>query len=193
MNENARADQSDQVDQIISQWALQRPEVDTSALQISARILLLSRLLNDCCDEALSELGLTLWQYDVLAALRRSGQPYRLSPTDLARAVTLSTAAMTNRLDRLEAKGWIKREDDPADRRGLLIQLTPSGCELIDRALPLRVATDKRSLDSLSKESQGELAKLLRQVLISSANRKQSGKATAGTSKLASKRQKQNA
>lgn len=155
----------DQVDQIIRRWRIECPQVDAEPLGVTARVLLLSRLLNERCDETLASLGLTLWQYDVLAALRRSGAPYRLSPTELARAVTLSTAAMTNRLDRLESKGWIRREADPHDRRGLRVQLTPAGRALVERAFPRRIEADRRALAALPRRAQRELAALLRQVL----------------------------
>lgn len=155
----------DRVDEIIKHWSLERPDVDVEPLAVTARLLLLVPLLIDGCDTALAQVGLTVWQYDVLAALRRAGQPFRLSPTQLAQRVTLSTAAMTNRLDRLEAKGWIRREADPSDRRCLQIQLTPAGGELIDRALPLRIEADRKFLEALPKRSRRELADLLRKLL----------------------------
>lgn len=155
------------VDEIIKQWSVERPDVDVEPIGVSARVLILARILTENCDAALAGLGLTLWQYDVLAALRRAGKPYQLSPTELARAVTLSTAAMTNRLDRLEFKGWIRREADQSDRRCLRIQLTPAGCELIDRALPVRIEADRRAFAAMPKRVRRELADLLRQVLVS--------------------------
>lgn len=167
MDDESQGD-ADQVDAVLSRWASERPDINATPLAVSARILLLSRILSDRCDVALGALGLTLWQYDVLAALRRAGSPFQLSPTELARAVTLSTAAMTNRLDRLEAKGWIQRKDAPSDRRSLLIQLTESGRELIDRALPIRVESDRRTLRALPPESQVELSTLLRRALLAS-------------------------
>ncbi|MGE0481471.1 MAG: MarR family winged helix-turn-helix transcriptional regulator [Phycisphaerae bacterium] len=155
----------DPVDQIIRRWSIECPDVDAEPLGVTARVLLLSRLLNERCDDALASLGLTLWQYDVLAALRRCGAPYRLSPTELARAVTLSTAAMTHRLDRLESKGWIRRYADPHDRRGIRIQLTPAGRALVERAFPLRVEADRRTIAALPRRAQRDLAALLRRIL----------------------------
>lgn len=155
----------DQVDEIVKRWATERPEVDAAPLHVSARILLLSRQLTDSADAALAPLGLSLWQYDVLAALRRAGAPFRLSPTELARAVTLSTAAMTNRLDRLEAKGWIGRHAATDDRRGIRIQLTPAGRKLVDRAFPVRIGADRAALARLPARTRRELAGLLRHAL----------------------------
>ena len=103
----------------------------------------------------------------MLATLRRAGAPYRLSPTDLFRSMMVTSGTMTNRIDRLTAKGLVRRIPDPEDRRGILVELTQQGRELIDRALISHVENERRILQSLSREEQQTLATLLRKWLSS--------------------------
>ncbi len=161
----------DRVDQIVQQWRAERPDLDVEPLQVVSRILLLSRRLIDEADLALAPLGLTLWQFDVLAALRRAGAPYRLSPTGLARSLTLSSAAMTHRLDRVEAQGWIRRTSHPNDRRAVQIELTEAGLALIDQAVAVRITEARRGLESLSLEDQRALAAGLRRLMSADGTR----------------------
>ena len=99
---------------------------------VVGRILRLAAGLQRRGEESLAPFNLSMWQFDVLATLRRAGAPFRLSPTQLMRAVMLTSGAMTNRLDRLETAGLVRREPDPADRRGLQIVLTSQGLKLVD-------------------------------------------------------------
>lgn len=156
----------DIVDVLLGQWVRERPDLDASALAVVSRLLMLYKHLEQDADRALATLGLTLWQLDVLAALRRSGAPFALSPTQLMQAVTLSSGAMTNRIDRLESAGWVERLPDPADRRGVLIQLTPAGKEIVDRAMPVRFAQARDIVSALTPEEFETLAGLLRKLLV---------------------------
>jgi len=103
--------------------------------------------------------------FDLLAALRRSGPPYELNPTELMRATLLSSGGMTKRLDRLADAGLVMRRPDPADRRGTLVRLTRRGKALIDRALETHIANEEQLLAKLSRAERRQLDKLLRKIL----------------------------
>ena len=156
----------DLVDTIIEQWGRERPDLDSTGMEVAARVFLLARRLERRLDEVLAPLGLTLWQFDVLATLRRSGPPYQLSPTRLMQASMLSSGAMTNRLDRLEAAGLVRREADPNDRRGLRISLTPEGHAVINRAIAARFEEARRNCRPLTDAQRTQLADLLRALLV---------------------------
>ncbi|MCG3130110.1 MAG: hypothetical protein FLDDKLPJ_00858 [Phycisphaerae bacterium] len=158
---------SDRVDLILEQWRRERPDVNVESLGLVNRVLALAKHLEDRANEALAPFGLQLWQYDVLSALRRAGPEYALSPSELCRVSTLSCGAMTHRLDRLEEAGLVRREPDPADRRGLRIRLTEAGRTCIDAALEPRVAQAARFAETLPVEDRAILAELLRRLLMS--------------------------
>lgn len=160
----------DQVDLFVEQWSRERPDLNASALAVVSRVLMLSKLLEQSADRALACFDLSLWQFDVLAALRRSGEPFRLSPTQLMQLVTLTSGAMTNRIDRLENLGLVSREADLKDRRGVLIRLTPVGLKLVDEAIAVRLEDARRNLAALSKSEAEELSGLLRKLLLALEN-----------------------
>jgi DNA-binding MarR family transcriptional regulator len=109
-------------------------------------------------------LKLELWEYDVLSALRRQGRPFALAATRLARETDLSGGAMTNRIDRLEARGLVRRRPDKDDRRGVIVILSARGRRVIDEAIRFRLEAARESLRSLSAAEQEELAGLLRRI-----------------------------
>jgi DNA-binding MarR family transcriptional regulator len=156
----------DAVDAIEAQWRVERPDLDPSPMTVIGRITRLASLLDRELDAAFAEYGLAGCDFDVLATLRRSGAPYRLTPTELSRSTMVTTGGMTKRLDRLEASGLIRREADPRDRRGKLIALTDEGRELIDRALEGHLENEERLLSSLSRSDRRQLADLLRGMLL---------------------------
>ncbi|UCG51048.1 MAG: MarR family transcriptional regulator [Candidatus Latescibacterota bacterium] len=155
----------DRFDIVRQQWKQERPDLDASGIEVVGRILFLSRKLRRSAARKLARLGLNLWGYDVLASLRRQGPPFRMSPTELSRTTLLSPAAMTNRLDRLEAAGWVQRQPDPVDRRSLLIELTPEGRDLVDEAAGVRLKEAIDSLNPLSESERRDLGDLLRRLL----------------------------
>ena len=157
----------DRVDHVIEQWAHERPDLDTSPMEIVARMSRLFRYLERAIGEVLGEHGLNESQFGVLAALRRAGQPYTLSPTQLYNSLLISSGAMTNRLERLTAMGLVKRIAEPADRRSLLVALTPKGLKVVDAAVQAHVANERRLLASLSRSERRELAALLRKLVLS--------------------------
>ncbi len=157
----------DAFDDILDQWSAERPELDTASLGVVIRIMgLYRRFLRDAT-RALEPLDLELWEYDVLSALRRQGRPFTLSATRLARQTDLSSGAMTNRIDRLEERGLVRRAQDADDRRGVNVSLTQKGVREINRAIQHRLEAAETSLAALSDEERIELAALLRKVVLS--------------------------
>src|ERR1700679_1146828 len=102
------------------------------------------------------------WGFDVLASLRRAGKPYQLTPTQLYGSLMLTSGAMTNRVDRLEAAGLVERLNDPADRRGVLVSLTKDGLKLVDKAVTAHMEVEQTMLASFSFKEREKFAGLLR-------------------------------
>ncbi len=130
-------------------------------------------LLKRSLAETFEGYGLNGGEFDVLATLRRSGEPYSLTPTALYRSMMLSSAAMTNRIDRLEKRGFVAREPDPDDRRGVGIHLTTEGLDLIEGAIEAHVEGEERLLAALSEEERLHLAELLGKLMSSMQARQQ--------------------
>jgi DNA-binding MarR family transcriptional regulator len=123
------------------------------------------RVMREHMNPLFAQAGLQAGEFDVLATLRRSGAPYRLSPTQLYEAAMISSGGMTDRLDRLERAGLVVRRPDPKDRRGKLIVLTDPGKRLIDEAIGCHVANEERLLLSLTQAEQETLDALLRKLI----------------------------
>jgi DNA-binding MarR family transcriptional regulator len=156
----------DRVDQLLDDWEDQRPDLDPSPLGIVSRVLRFSKHATQAATDALISHKLELWAFDVLAALRRQGPPYTMSPTALRRLAILTSGAMTNRIDRLQERGWVERLADPGDRRALLVRLTPEGKALIDAAVEARFANAESLVAPLTDDEQRALAGLLRKLLL---------------------------
>ncbi|WP_217240368.1 MarR family winged helix-turn-helix transcriptional regulator [Streptomyces sp. AC555_RSS877] len=160
------AQRKDPVDAIIEQWATVRPDLDTAAMEVFGRIYRLSRAMGDRMEKAYASLGIGRGEFDVLATLRRSGEPYTLSPRQLSATLMLTTGGMTGRLDKLERAGLLRRSPDPHDRRGLQVTLTDKGLELVDEAVGAGLAVQTEALKSaLNGEQADQLADLLRELL----------------------------
>jgi DNA-binding MarR family transcriptional regulator len=159
---------SDAVDDILQQWSEERPELDTASLGVVIRVMSLYRAFVRQADKALAPLGLELFEYDVLSALRRQGRPYALTATELAQATGLSTGAMTNRIDKLEQRALVRRRRDKSDRRGVIVSLTPGGRKAINDAIQLRLDAADEGLQSISSREKRQLAALLRKVTLAS-------------------------
>ncbi|WP_238537616.1 MarR family winged helix-turn-helix transcriptional regulator [Zavarzinella formosa] len=148
------------------QWKRVRPDLDPAPLDVVGRVLVLAQKLDKSVNEALSvHEDLSLGQFDILATLRREEDNNGLTPKQLMKSVMLSSGGMTNRLDRLEQAGYIAREPDPGDRRGVVIRLTRKGIQFIDKATETRFDEAKNSLPPLSKQEMKDLAGLLRKWL----------------------------
>ncbi len=167
---NARpGPRKDAVDAIIEQWAAVRPDLDTAAMEVFGRINRISRAVGDRQEKAYGRFGISGGEFDVLATLRRSGEPYTLSPRQLSATLMLTTGGMTGRLDKLERAGLLRRSPDPHDRRGLQVSLTDEGLRLVDEAVGAGLAFQTEALSALNSEQVGQLADLLRELLAGAA------------------------
>ncbi len=155
----------DTTDRVLSGWEQTRPDLPVGALQVTARLSRIGPLLARRQEEVFDRFGLSRGEVGALSALRISGSPYRLSPTRLAKGLMLSSAGITSRIDRLERRGLVRRLDDPDDRRGVLIELTDEGRDVVDEAVAALAISDRQLLDRLDPQEVDQLEGLLRKVL----------------------------
>ncbi|MFD0883252.1 MarR family winged helix-turn-helix transcriptional regulator [Streptosporangium algeriense] len=156
----------DEVDRLVTAWRQERPDLDIEPLQVLSRVSRLARHLDRARRAAFAEHGLENWEFDVLTALRRAGEPYELSPGALLRATLVTSGTMTNRIDRLAAAGLVRRRPDPEDRRGVLVSLTDAGRARVDDAFADLLRRERDLLAGLEKHEQQALADLLRTLLV---------------------------
>ena len=151
----------DAVERMVGQWRRERPDLDASPMLVVGRVFRLA----DGWDRALrgpfAEAGLGNGDFDVLAALRRAGEPYALSAGELSRTVLVTTGAITKRVDRLEAGGWVTRSVAEEDSRGRRIALTEEGFRLTDELMEAHLANQRELIAPLSAEDRSELERLL--------------------------------
>jgi len=155
----------DEVDRIVAAWARERPDLDAGPLHVLSRISRLARHLDLARSAAFAEHYLDSWEFDVLSALRRSGEPYELSPGQLVTQTLVTSGTMTNRVDRLVTRGYVVRHPDPHDRRGVIVALTPAGREVVDAALSDLLDRERGLLAGLSAAEQLRLSGTLRSLL----------------------------
>lgn len=155
----------DAVDRITAQWAAERPDVDVSPIEVVGRVSRLSRIIDRRLATNFARFGMENWMYDVLATLRRCGEPYELTAGDLVSQSMVTTGAITHRIDRLAERGWVERAGD-TDRRKVIVRLTPAGKALVDEVIEAHVAFEAELLSSLSARQRSELAALLRTTLL---------------------------
>jgi len=156
----------DRAGKAIAQWRRERPDLDVSPMAVLGRLSEAAALVaRDRLAPLFARYGLQHGEFDVLATLRRSGPPFALTPTALYEATMVTSGAMTNRLDRLEKAGLIRRVPHPSDRRGLMVQLSESGRELIDRAVEAHVENEHDILSGFSAEERERLAGLLEKLI----------------------------
>jgi DNA-binding MarR family transcriptional regulator len=155
----------DEVDTIVEAWSRERPDLDVAPMEVLSRISRLARHLDRLRANAFTAHDLESWEFDVLAALRRSGPPYRLSPGQLLRETLVTSGTMTNRVDRLAARGLVARQDHPDDRRGVLVQLTGAGRDAVDAALAELLAAERGILAALDVTEHDQLTRSLRLLL----------------------------
>ncbi len=163
--------ESDEIDEIVSAWRRERPDLDEAALSAMGtvgRLALVYALGTRAIDAVFTQHGLRGGEFDVLAALRRTGEPYTLTPLLLADRLMLTRAGMTSRLDRLEAAGLVERRLDAEDRRSFLVRLTSRGLEVVDTAVADHAANEARLLQDLDPADRAALDRVLR-VLLRSA------------------------
>jgi DNA-binding MarR family transcriptional regulator len=157
---------TDEVDDLVAAWQAERPDLDVRPMQVLSRISRLARHLDRERRSAFAAHDLESWGFDVLAALRRQGPPYELSPGALLRATMVTSGTMTNRLDRLEQAGLVRRRPDPQDKRGVLVTLTAAGQSRVDATLADLLAKEQALLAGLTESSRHTLAGLLRVLLV---------------------------
>ena len=157
---------NDIIDQLIRDWRRERPDLDISTMSVVGRVLRLANRLERRSNDVLKPFGLAVWGFDVLATLRRKGEPYAMTPTELMRSVMLSSGAMTNRIDRLEKLGFVERCPEPTDRRSLLVKLTDKGLQVVDLAVAARLEEAEDALSVLNKRDRKVLSGLLRRLVL---------------------------
>ena len=156
----------DRIDGFLAQWTRERPDLDTTPLEVVARVVRVSGHLDRLVDAWLSRMGLKWWELDVLGALRRSGTPFRLSPGELSDRLMVTSGTMTTRLDRLEEKGLVERGPAAHDRRGVVVSLTSEGRKRIDDAMSTHLTNLSVVLESLADADKLVLTDSLRSLLI---------------------------
>jgi DNA-binding MarR family transcriptional regulator len=155
----------DEVDRIVAAWRRERPDLDVGPLEVLSRVMRLARHLDRDRAAAFAHHGLEPWEFDVLAVLRRSGPPYQQSPSVLITQTMVTSGTMTNRIDRLEERGFVTRSPDPADGRGVMVKLTAEGRKAVDAALEDLLVRERALLAVLDMGRCRELAGLLRRLL----------------------------
>ncbi len=156
----------DEVDRLVEAWRAERPDLDVEPLHVLSRVSRLARHLDRARRAVFAAHGMESWEFDVLTALRRAGPPYELSPGRLLRATLVTSGTMTNRIDRLESAGLVRRGPDPQDKRGVLVRLTDAGRTRVDAAFTDLVDRERDLLGSLSADDRRTLAGLLRALLV---------------------------
>lgn len=157
---------SDAVDRVLIQWQDERPDLDVSAMAVIGRISRASALLDRRIGRTLAAYDVQPGEFDLLATLRRSGAPYRLTVGQLLKSTMVTSGAVTHRLNRLDDKQLVTRDLDPNNRRSVIVTLTKKGLDLVDRALPAHVDNEQRQLACLTRQKQEALADLLRELLV---------------------------
>jgi DNA-binding MarR family transcriptional regulator len=155
----------DHVDRLRRQWARELPDLDTEPMAVLGRAYRLSNLVRAGIEATFAGFGLDRGEFDVIGTLRRSGPPYRLTPTELYTALMMSSGGLTHRLDRLEKAGLIRREKSPSDGRSVLVALTTDGAARAEAAFRADMAQEAAVLQALDPQERAALAGLLRKLI----------------------------
>ncbi|MFJ3320118.1 MarR family winged helix-turn-helix transcriptional regulator [Curtobacterium sp. NPDC086286] len=158
--------QEDEVDRIVAAWGRERADLDFGPLEVLSRVDRLARHLDRARRAAFDASDVEPWEFDVLSALRRAGEPYELSPKTLLQQTLVSSGTMTNRVDRLAARGLVARRTDPKDGRGILVSLTADGRTAVDAAIADLLAAERAILAGVSDTEQDQLSGLLRRLIL---------------------------
>lgn len=155
----------DEVDVIVDAWHRERPDLNVSPLEVLSRLSRISRRLDQTRAAVFAEQSLETWEFDVLSALRRAGVPYQLSPGALVQQTLVTSGTMTNRVDRLETRGLVRRLPAPNDRRSVIVELTAAGRETVDAAFEALLAHEHAILTSMPNAEREHVADALRRLL----------------------------
>ena len=158
-------DPRDEVDALVEAWRRERPDLDVGPLEVLSRVSRLARHLDLARRQAFETHDLEPWEFDVLAALRREGPPYALSPGRLLQVTLVTSGTMTNRVDRLAARGFVERQPSSTDRRGVIVRLTPLGLRSVDAAMEELLAHEHDILGGLDASERAALTSALRRIL----------------------------
>lgn len=157
---------SDSVDRIVQGWRSADPELDSSSLEVTGRLMLCASYYERVVLAVLQPFGLSIADFDVLNTLRRVGDGHGCRPAEMARSSLITTGAMTSRLDRLERSGLVRRLPDPADRRGVVIRLTARGSRVARQALHELIAANQGFLKPLNRSQRQAIASALKALLL---------------------------
>ncbi|GAA3395079.1 MarR family winged helix-turn-helix transcriptional regulator [Cryptosporangium minutisporangium] len=156
---------TDHVDGILAQWHRERPDLDVSPMAVIGRLSRAAVAVDARLARNFAAHGLDRASFDVLATLLRNGPPHRLTPAALAADSMITSSAVAQRLNRLEARGLVARAPNPEDGRGSLVTLTPAGKAAVEETLPDHLATEEELLADLSPAERTVLADLLARLL----------------------------
>ena len=166
----SKAAGEDHVDRLRRQWAKELPDLNTEPMAILGRALRLTNMVRPSIEATFAGYGLDRGEFDVIATLRRSGPPYRLTPTEMYSLLMISSGGLTHRLVRLEKAGLIRREPSPDDGRSMLVALTDAGIALAEKAFRKDMASELNFLAPLSAREREALADLLRKLIVGLEN-----------------------
>jgi DNA-binding MarR family transcriptional regulator len=153
----------------MAMWQRERPDIDCSGKAITGRILRLSEIFMNAMNANMAQFGIRYSQYAIVGTLRAAGKPYRMSPTELQNTLMITSGGISNLLRRTEELGYIRRFDDPVDRRGVIVELTGAGFRLSEKAMRAQAELERSLVRALSSEEQAMLGTLLRRLVL--ANR----------------------
>jgi DNA-binding MarR family transcriptional regulator len=156
----------DHVDRILEQWAREKPGLDVTPMAVIGRLGRAAASVDARLAATFASHGIDPATFDVLATLTRQGEPYELTPAGLAADAMITSSAVAQRLNRLEAVGYVSRHPDPADGRGKIVRLTEEGRRIVDRVLPDHLDTERAVLAPLSAREQAQLAELLSRLVV---------------------------
>lgn len=156
---------TDQIDRIVALWKHVRPDLDPSSTEVIGRIVRMEYFITRRVLQDLAKHNINVGEFDVLAALRRCGEPYQLSPNQLQTMVLISSGALTNRINKLEEASLVTRTPDQEDRRGVIVTLTEKGLGVIEDAVSHHLAAEAELAEVLNREEQAQLAQLLKKLL----------------------------
>ncbi len=156
----------DHIDRLRAQWARELPDLDTEPMAILGRARRLSNLVRPTFEATFAAFGLDRGEFDVIATLRRSGPPYRLTPTEMYSSLMISSGGLTHRLDRLEKMGLIRREKSPHDGRSVQVVLTDAGATRAEETFRTYMANEQSFLRGLDEKEREALAGLLRKLTL---------------------------
>lgn len=169
----------DHVDRLRRQWARELPDLNTEPMAILGRAMRLANMVRPSIEATFAGFDLDRGEFDVIATLRRSGPPYRLTPTEMYTSLMISSGGLTHRLDRLEKAGLIRREKSPHDGRSMLVALTDKGIARAEEAFRTDMASELTFLEALDSTEREQLAGLLRKLILGVGKKLEEHKASA--------------